>query len=110
MLWVINCKAKPDNDAIRRSAGAAHTQYLDAKLEEGSLVLSGMALDLDGETRIGSVFVVNAKTGAEARAFFDAEPYARAGAYESVTITGVMKSRWNPAAAATAEGKGQAPA
>ena len=109
MLWVISCKVKPNIDAVRRSASEAHTQYLDAKLQEGSLVLAGMALDLDGKTRIGSVFIVNAKTSAEARAFYEAEPFALAGVFESVTITGVMKSRWNPAAAATAEGKGQTP-
>ena len=110
MLWVISCTAKPNIDAVRRSASAAHKQYLDAKLQEGSLVLTGTALDLDGKTRSGSLFIVNVKTSAEARAFYEAEPFARAGVFESVTITGVMKSRWNPAAADTAEGAGQTPA
>ena len=107
MLWVISCKAKPNIDAVRRANSKAHTEYLDAKLREGSLVLTGGALDLDGKTVIGSVFLVNLKTGAEAQAFYEAEPWAQAGVFESVTITGVLKSRWNPSAAATAEGRGQ---
>ena len=73
------------------------------------MVLTGKAVDVDGKTRIGSVFIVNAKTSAEARAFYEAEPFYKAGVFEKVSVVGAMKSRWNPAAAATAEGKGLTP-
>lgn len=109
MLWVISCTAKPNIQAVREPARQAHKHYLDAKLQEGMVVLSGSSFGHDGKTRIGSVYIVNVKSFEEARAFYDAEPFAKAGVYEIVTITGVKKSRWNPAAAESAEGRGDRP-
>ena len=109
MLWVINCTTKPNIDAIREPAREPHKHFLDAKLSEGTLVLSGTSLGHDGKTRAGSIYIVNVKNYEEARAFYDAEPFSRAGVYQGVTITAVMKSRWNPAAAESAEGRGDKP-
>ena len=105
MLWVISCTDKPDISAVHEAALEEHNRYLDARFAEGSLVLGGGAVGADGKTRVGSLFIVNAKSSAEARAFYEAEPLTKAGVFASVTITGVKKNRWNPAAAATAEGK-----
>ena len=111
MLWVISCVDKKQNSAnieeLRKANSEAHNKYLNEKFEEGHLVLGGGALDLAGKTRTGSLFIVNFKTGAEARAFADNEPFAKAGLFENITITGVKKNRWNPDAAAGAEGRGQ---
>ena len=109
MLWVINCTAKPDIQEVREPAREPHKHFLDAKLQDGTLVLSGSSFDHDGTTRIGSVYIVNVKSYQEARAFYDAEPFAKAGVYQSVTIRGVKKNRWNPAAAESAEGRGDRP-
>ena len=106
MLWVISCTDKPNIEAVHKPAMAAHNIYLDEKFAEGNLVLAGGAVGADGKTRVGSLFIVNCKTSAEARAFYDAEPLTQAGVFASVTITGVKKNRWNPDAAATAEGFG----
>ena len=106
MLWVISCTDKPNVSEVHKGALDAHNRYLDAKFAEGSLVLGGGAVGPDGKTRVGSLFIVNFKTSAEARAFYEAEPLTQAGVFAKVTITGVKKNRWNPAAAATAEGKG----
>jgi uncharacterized protein YciI len=110
MLWVIHCVAGPNAAAAREPVRHAHKVYLDQKLNEGALVLTGTALAHDGKTRTGSVYIVNLGSAAEARAFYEGEPFAKAGVYESVTITGVKKSRWNPEAAEGAEGRGDRPA
>ena len=106
MLWVISCTDKPNIEDVHQPALEAHNKYLDARFAEGSLVLAGGAVGLDGKTRVGSLFIVNFKTSAEARAFYEAEPLTQAGVFANATITGVKKNRWNPDAAATAEGKG----
>ena len=107
MLWVVSCFDKPNIEELRKAHTDAHNIYLNAKFEAGVLVLGGGAVGLDGKTRVGSLFIVNCKTGAEARAFYEAEPLTQAGVFASVTITGVKKNRWNPDAAANAEGRGQ---
>ena len=109
MLWVRNCTAKPNIQAAREPAREAHKHYLDAKMEEGTVVLTGSSVADDGKTRMGSVYIVNVNSYAEAQAFYEAEPFTKAGVYESVTITGVKKNRWNPAAAQSAEGRGDRP-
>jgi uncharacterized protein len=110
MLWVIDCIARPNIDKVREPAREPHKHFLNARLNDGTLVLSGSSFDHDGKTRIGSVYIVNVSSYREARAFYDAEPFAQAGVYASVTIRAVKKSRWNPAAADSAEGRGDRPA
>ena len=110
MLWFISCTAKPNIQAVRESAGHAHKEYLDARLREGKLLLTGSAFGHDAKTRIGSMFIVNLPSFAEVKAFYEAEPFFMAGVYSDVTITAVKKSRWNPAAAEGAEGRGDGPA
>lgn len=109
MLWVINCVAKPNIQATREQASVAHKDYLDAKMDEGVVVLTGSSVGADSKSRIGSIYIVNFGTYAEAKAFYESEPFAKAGVYASVTITGVKRNRWNPDAAENAEGRGDRP-
>ena len=96
MLWAVSCSAKPDVDELRERVRAPHVEYLKAKLQEGVLVLSGPQLNEEGKI-VGSMFMVNVDTAAEAKAFSDAEPFTKAGLYKSVTITRIRKGQWNPA-------------
>src|SRR3954465_12604016 len=109
MLWVITCTAKPDIQATREPARHAHKIYLDEKMNDGTVVLTGSSVGDDGKTRVGSIYIVNLKSYEEAKAFYEAEPFAQGGVYESVTITGVKRNRWNPQAAEGAEGRGERP-
>ena len=66
------------------------------------LVLAGATLSDDGKTAIGSHFVLNVNSRAEAKAFSDGDPFTQKGVFASVTITRMRRGQWNPDAAADA--------
>jgi uncharacterized protein YciI len=97
MLWTISCVDKPDTAAIRDSVLQPHRDYL--KSQKGILVLAGATQNDEGTAAIGSLFVVNVNTRAEARAFSDGDPFTQKGVFASITITRMRRGQWNPEAA-----------
>ena len=97
MLWAISCTDKPDTAAARAAVLQPHRDYL--KSQKGILVLAGATQTDDGAKALGSLFVVNVKTRAEAKAFSDGDPFTQTGVFASVTITRMNKGQWNPEAA-----------
>ena len=97
MLWIISCADKPNTAAIREQHLQPHRDYLQS--QKGILVLAGATQSDDGATAIGSLFVVNVGSRAEAQAFVDADPFMKAGMFTKVTITRMRKGQWNPQAA-----------
>lgn len=97
MLWAISCVDKPNTAAIRDSVLQPHRDYL--KSQQGILVLAGATQNDEGTVAIGSLFVVNVNSRAEARAFSDGDPFTRKGVFASITITRMRKGQWNPEAA-----------
>jgi uncharacterized protein YciI len=97
MLWVISCVDKPNTAAIRESVLQPHRDYLGSKKD--ILVLAGATQTDDGKTAIGSCFVVNVNSRAEAKAFSDGDPFTQNGVFASITITRMRKGQWNPGAA-----------
>ena len=63
------------------------------------LVLAGATQSDDGATAVGSLFIVNVKTRAEAKSFSDGDPFTQTGVFASITITRMNKGQWNPEAA-----------
>jgi len=53
----------------------------------------------DGTQAIGSLFVVNVGSRAEAKAFSDGDPFTKNGAFQNIAITRMRKGQWNPEAA-----------
>ena len=96
MLWAIICTDKPNTAAARDAVLQPHREYL--KSQKGILVLAGATRTDDGETAIGSLFVVNVKSRAEAKAFSDGDPFTRTGVFANITITRMNKGQWNPEA------------
>ena len=94
MLWIVYCIAKPNIGAVRSAASAAHSSYLKSK--EDIIFFSGQTLTDDGNGTMGNVFIIYAKSRAEAQAFSDGEGYTRAGVFESVRITRMKKGRFKP--------------
>jgi uncharacterized protein YciI len=97
MLWVISCIDKPNTAAIREKVLQPHRDYLGSKKD--ILVLAGATQTDDGKTAIGSCFIVNAGSRAEAKAFSDGDPFTQNGVFASITITRMRKGQWNPGAA-----------
>jgi hypothetical protein len=97
MLWAISCTDKPNTAAIREKVLQPHRDYLQS--QKGILVLAGATQTDDGKEAIGSLFVVNVGSRAEAKAFSDGDPFTKAGVFAAITIMRMRKGQWNPGAA-----------
>jgi uncharacterized protein YciI len=97
MLWAISCVDKPNTAAIREKHLIAHREHLTGS--KGILVLAGATQTDDGKEAIGSLFIVNVNSRAEAKAFSDADAFTQNGVFANITITRMRKGQWNPAAA-----------
>lgn len=97
MLWAISCVDKPNTAAIRDSVLQPHRDYLQS--QKKILVLAGATQNDDGTAAIGSLFVVNVNSRAEAKKFSDGDPFTQKGVFASITITRMRKGQWNPEAA-----------
>jgi hypothetical protein len=97
MLWAISRVAAPTFAALREKGLQAHVDYLHS--QKSILVLSGGTVSDDGKEFNGSLLIVNVGSRAEAQAFADGDPFAKAGMFSKVTITRMRKGQWNPQAA-----------
>jgi hypothetical protein len=97
MLWVISCVDKPGSAPIRDEHLLPHREYLVS--QKNILVLAGATQNDDGTQAIGSLFVVNVGSRAEAKAFSDGDPFTKNGAFAEIKITRMRKGQWNPQAA-----------
>jgi len=97
MLWTISCVDQPNTAALREKVVQPHRAYLQS--QKGILVLAGATQNDDGTEAIGSLFVVNVGSRAEAKTFSDGDPFTKAGVFKSITITRMRKGQWNPEAA-----------
>jgi hypothetical protein len=89
MHFVIHALDKPDALPVRLANYEAHKAYL-AKATVRT-VISGPLVAEDGETMIGSCFVVEADSKAEVQAFHDNDPFKAAGVWEHVHINPFLK-------------------
>jgi uncharacterized protein YciI len=85
MLYALICKDKPGEGlALRPQTRPAHLAYLESL---GPKVKTAGALwDDSGASPIGSLLIIEAADIEEARALAAADPYARAGVFESVEV------------------------
>ena len=97
MLWVIYCEDKPDSAAIREQHIEPHREYLQS--QKKILVLAGARQNDAGTQPIGSLFVLNVNSRAEAQAFSEGDPFTKQGIFSSVTISRMRKGQWNPESA-----------
>lgn len=82
MLVALICQDRPGQLALRIATREAH---LDHIATSGVVAMAGPFLDEKGEMT-GSLVVLSVTTLAEAQAWADADPYAKAGLFQSVTI------------------------
>jgi uncharacterized protein YciI len=84
MTYVVHCLDKPGATKLRLSKYGDHKAYLSSSSIK--TVISGPLLDDDGETMIGSLFIVEAPTKADVEAFNREDPFAKAGVWERISI------------------------
>ncbi|NIA71043.1 YciI family protein [Pelagibius litoralis] len=89
MTFVLYCVDKAEHGHVRAENRPAHLDYLNSNLDR--IVIAGPMTSDDGKTVKGSVIVVNDAERAAAEAFAENDPYAKAGLFESVTITAYKK-------------------
>jgi uncharacterized protein YciI len=84
MHYVVHCLDHDGAVQKRLDNYEAHKSYLAAAPVK--TVISGPLLADDGETMIGSCFVLEADSKAEVEAFNAADPFAKAGLWKQVSI------------------------
>jgi uncharacterized protein YciI len=84
MYFVLLCKDRPDAVGVRAANREAHLAYARAS---GVVRIAGPTTTEDGAAMTGSVLVIEVADRAAAEAFAAADPYAKAGLFESVAIT-----------------------
>ncbi|AUW44789.1 YciI-like protein [Rhizobium johnstonii] len=85
MLFALLCKDKPGHLNVRMDTRPTHIEHLNKLNAEGTLKIAGPFLDDDGKP-CGSLIIVEAESKEAARALADADPYAKAGLFESVEV------------------------
>ncbi|MFK0164599.1 YciI-like protein [Rhizobium sp. NPDC090279] len=85
MLFAFVCKDKPGHLNVRMEARPAHVEHLNKLNAEGTLKMAGPFLDAEGKPN-GSLVIVEAENVEAAVAIADADPYTKAGLFESVEI------------------------
>ncbi|MGA8171233.1 MAG: YciI family protein [Methylocystis sp.] len=83
MLFAAICLDKPGHVDLRLSTRAAHLAFLEAHAPR--IKLGGPFLD-ENDKPVGSLLILDCADDDAARALLDADPYARAGLFESVSL------------------------
>jgi len=84
MYYVIHCLDQPNSVEKRLATYEAHKAYLaNAKIKT---LISGPLLADDGETMIGSCFLVEADSRAEVEAFNRNDPFYAIGLWQTISI------------------------
>ena len=85
MLFAITLTDGPDSQAIRREKLAEHLAFVEASVER--IRVAGPRSSSDGGAFDGSLYVIEAETMDDARAFVAADPYFGAGVWASYEIS-----------------------
>lgn len=84
MIFMFHCKDKPGSADVRAANRAAHLEHLEGCKDR--IVAGGPLLNDEGTGMVGSLLLVECADRADAEAFAAADPYAKAGLFESVEI------------------------
>ena len=95
-LFAIMTVDKPGMAEERAAIRQTHLDYLVAHAD---VVVLGGVTYADDTTKDGSVWVVNQPDLAAAERFVAAEPFVKAGLFQSVRLRQMNKGQWNPSAA-----------
>ena len=99
MQFVIHATDRKDGMATRAKFYRAHRIHLDqAEDHRVNVVTAGTLVADDGETPVGSVFVIDAQSRAAVDAFARSDPYHVNSVWERVQIHGYNKKRGTPMA------------
>ena len=93
-LFALHALDRPGALALRLEHYAAHRAFVETDADYGiTIALSGPLQTDDGETMIGSLFLIEAADRAAVEAFVAADPFTRAGVWGEVIITRFHRRR-----------------
>lgn len=90
MPFMIETWDRPDAAGVRAKTRAAHIAYLEANLDR--LLAAGAKLADDGETALGTLYIVTTDDRNEAQRFVAEDPFTKAGVPGQIVVT-----RWRKA-------------
>ena len=90
MLFAVHCLDRPDSAADRKTHFDAHMAHLKSAAA-ARIVLSGPLLADDEQTTVGSFFILEAPSKADATAFNQTDPFSKAGIWKDVSIHPFLK-------------------
>jgi uncharacterized protein YciI len=97
MLYVVYALDKKDMLPVRAKHYRAHRVHLDKANDYAvDVVTAGTLVADDGETPVGSIFVIDAKDRAAVDAFTKSDPYHANGVWNGVDIHVYNKKRGTP--------------
>ena len=97
MLFVVHALDKKDILPTRAKHYRAHRIHLDKSADHSvDVVTAGTLVDNDGETPVGSIFVIDAADRAAVDAFAKSDPYHVNGVWERVAVHRYNKKRGTP--------------
>ena len=92
MLFAIHAVDRAGALPTRLANYEAHKALLSDTSRFGvKIVMSGPLVSDDGQTMIGSLFLIESPSRSEVEAFNRADPFAAAGIWDKVTITGFLR-------------------
>jgi hypothetical protein len=94
MYFMLHCLDKPDAGGIRAANRPAHLDYL--KSNDAKIRMAGPLLTEDGSGMVGSLLIFEVTSRKEVEDFAAGDPYAKAGLFQSVTITPWRRVVWKP--------------
>ena len=90
MFVALIANDKPGSLDVRKANRDAHLAYAD---ESGIVRIAGPFLDAGGNMT-GSLLVLEVENMAQAEAFAENDPYAKAGLFDTVVLREWKKVRW----------------
>ncbi|MCX4746049.1 YciI family protein [Kitasatospora sp. NBC_01287] len=84
MFWTIHCLDGADVTEQRKALGAEHSAHL--KTARPAPLVYGPLLADDGESGVGSLFIIDAPDRAAAERWVEADPFRRGGVWQEVRI------------------------
>ena len=88
-MYALLCFDRPDSATLRDQHRAAHQEFLQKNSQ--SIVFGGPLKNTPDGASTGALIVVSCATRKEAEAFIAADPFHKAGVYESVAVRAFKK-------------------
>jgi len=83
-MYAVICFDRPDSAALRDAHRAAHMEFLNGNAAR--IVYGGPLKNAADGPSTGALMVLDCATREEAEALIGADPFKRAGVYESVSV------------------------